>query len=58
MYEKFYVRDIAAVNLSKIYFLKNAMKYVNQTTATYIAIEQQIFQQKNKSFVSDPNIKN
>ena len=26
MYEKFYVHEIAAVDLSKIYFLKNAMK--------------------------------
>ena len=26
MYEKFYVHEIAAVNLSKIYFLKNAKK--------------------------------
>ena len=26
VYEKFYVREIAAVNLSKIYFLKNAKK--------------------------------
>ena len=26
VYEKFYVHEIAAVDLSKIYFLKNAMK--------------------------------
>ena len=26
VYEKFYVHEIAAVNLSKIYFLKNAKK--------------------------------
>ena len=26
MYEKFYVHEIAAVDLSKIYFLKNAKK--------------------------------
>ena len=26
VYEKFYVHEIAAVNLSKNYFLKNAMK--------------------------------
>ena len=26
MYDKFYVHEIAAVNLSKIYFLKNAKK--------------------------------
>ena len=26
VYEKFYLREIAAVDLSKIYFLKNAMK--------------------------------
>ena len=26
VYEKFYVHEIAAVNLSKLYFLKNAKK--------------------------------
>ena len=26
VYEKFYVHEIAAVDLSKMYFLKNAMK--------------------------------
>ena len=26
VYEKFYVHEIAAVNLSKVYFLKNAKK--------------------------------
>ena len=26
VYEKFYVHEIAAINLSKIYFLKNAKK--------------------------------
>ena len=33
VYEKFYVHEIAAVDLSKICFLKNEKKYVNQTTA-------------------------
>ena len=33
VYEKFYVNEIAAVDLSKIYFLKNAKKTCNQTTA-------------------------
>ena len=36
--KKNYVHEIAAVNLSKIYFLKNA-KYATQTTRIYIAIE-------------------
>ena len=32
--KKFYVHEIAAINLSKIYFLKNEKKkHVNQTTA-------------------------
>ena len=31
--KKFSVHGIAAVNLSKIYFLKNAKKHVNQTNA-------------------------
>ena len=31
--KKIYVHEIAAVNLSKIYFLKKAKKNVNQTTA-------------------------
>ena len=39
VYEKFYVHEIAVVKLSKIYFLKNAKKNVNQTTTIYIAIE-------------------
>ena len=30
---KFYLHKIAAVNLSKIYFLKNAKKILNQTIA-------------------------
>ena len=32
MYEKFYVHEIAAVDLSKIYFLKNAMKICKRNT--------------------------
>ena len=32
VYEKCYVHQIAAVNLSKIYFLKNAKENVNQAT--------------------------
>ena len=39
VYEKIYVHEIAAVKLSKIYFLKNAI----QTTAIYIAIELQVY---------------
>ena len=39
VYEKFYVHEIAAEKLSKIFFLKNA----NQTTAIYIAIELQVY---------------
>ena len=31
-YEKFYVHEIAAVNLSKFYFWKTQRKHVNQTT--------------------------
>ena len=30
MYEKFYIHKIAAVNLSKIYFLKNAKKTIEK----------------------------
>ena len=33
VYGKFYVREIAAVNLSKIYFVKNAKNLVKQTSA-------------------------
>ena len=33
VHEKFYVHEIAAVNLSELYFLKNAKKTSNQTTA-------------------------
>ena len=40
VYGKFYVHEIAAANLSKIYFLKNAKKTpVKQTTAIQIAVE-------------------
>ena len=30
--KQFYAHEIAAANLSKIYFLKNAREHVNQTT--------------------------
>ena len=33
VYEKFYVHETTAADLSKIYFLKNAKKAENQTTA-------------------------
>ena len=33
VYGKFYVHEIAAVNLSKIYFVKNAKNLVKQTSA-------------------------
>ena len=39
MYEKFYVHEIAAVDLSKIYFLKNAMKTSKPNDRDLIAIE-------------------
>ena len=39
IHEKFYVYENAAVNLSKIYFLKTQRKHVSQTTAIQITIE-------------------
>ena len=46
VYEKFYVHEIAAVNLSKIYFLKNAKKtcktnnhdWKNKTVALHLTL--------------------
>ena len=39
VYEKFYVHEIAAVNLSKIYFMKNAKKTYKPNNRNLIAIE-------------------
>ena len=39
VYEKFYVHEIAAVDLSKMYFLKIQRKHVKQATAIQTLIE-------------------
>ena len=44
VYKKIYEHQIAAVNFSKIYFLKKMQRrYISQTTASYIAIELRSF---------------
>ena len=47
---KFYVHEIAAINLSKIYFLKTQRKHGNQTMAIWIAIDKQ----SNKILILNP----